>query len=59
MEYDPPIRLTFKDTHDATEFVNDMVAAHEKIIWQQNAMEDGTVSVQILSITNLEDKEQE
>lgn len=59
-EFDIPIRLTFKNHHDAHEFIVALDQVLEKVIWQQHILEDNSVVVEILNITGtVESDEQE
>lgn len=58
-EFDLPITVTFDTTAFASAFIEALEMAKEDIIWEQRRAEDGSVIVQILNITNLEEKEEQ
>lgn len=55
-EFDIPITVTFETTAFASAFIESLEQAKEDIIWEQRRAENGTVIVQILNITNLEER---
>lgn len=59
VEPELPIHLTFDNKDASLQFVDGLEAAQEEVAWEMRRLEDGTVIVNILKITDLEERAEE